>query len=218
VSLQQFVPGKDPSIEGVLEARAKLSGDGVSLHKVASNANGTVTAIIPRGTVRQKLAELLGIDIDRAFLFSGDKDTTMRCVLADFQVKNGVMQARDVLFDSDVVTATGSGSISLKDETLDMQLNGEPKKMTFFRLRAPITVSGPLRSPSIGIKPGAAIAQGGAALAMGVLLTPVAAIIPFIDPGLAKDADCGAADATAQRHGAPDVKKAAKLAPPPRHH
>jgi uncharacterized protein involved in outer membrane biogenesis len=209
VNLQQFMPGKDPSVEGVLEARAKVSGTGNSIHKVASDANGTFTAIVPHGIVRQKFAELLGIDIDRAFLFSGNKDTTMRCALADFQVKDGVMHARNVVFDSDVVKATGSGSINLKDETVDMQLNGAPKKFTFLRLRAPITVTGPLRSPSIGINPTGALAQGGAALALGVLLTPFAAIIPFIDPGLAKNADCGAADATAQRHGAPNVKKAA---------
>jgi uncharacterized protein involved in outer membrane biogenesis len=209
VRLQQFLTGSPPSVEGTLEARAKLHGNGASIRAAASDADGTFTAIVPRGTVRQKFAELLGIDIDRAFLFSGNKDTTMRCVLADFKVQNGVMQARDVVFDSEVVKATGSGTISLKNETLDMQLDGAPKKMTFFRLRAPITVTGPIRSPSIGIKPGGAIAQGGAALALGALLTPFAAIIPFIDPGLAKNADCGAADATAQRHGAPDVKKAA---------
>jgi hypothetical protein len=119
------------------------------------------------------------------------------------------MHARDVVFDSDVTTATGSGTVNLKDETLNMQLNGAPKKFTLVRVRAPITITGPLRSPSIGVKASGAIAQGGVALALGALLTPFAAIIPFIDPGLAKNADCAAVDATAQRHGAPNVKKAA---------
>ena len=209
VKLQQFVATNPPSVEGTLEARAKLHGTGTSIHKAASDASGTFTAIVPRGTVRQKFAELLGIDIDRAFLFSGDKDTTMRCALADFRVQSGVMQARDVVFDSDVVKATGSGTINLKDETMDMQINGAPKKFTLVRLRAPITLTGSLRHPSIGVKPAGAIAQGGAALVLGALLSPLAAILPFVDPGLAKDANCAAADATAQKHGAPNVKKAA---------
>lgn len=209
VKLQQFVASNPPIVEGTLEARAKLHGTGASIHKAASDANGTFTAVVPHGTVRQKFAELLGIDIDRAFLFSGNKDTGVRCALADFQVKNGVMQTRDVLFDSDVVKATGSGTINLKDETLNMQLNGAPKKFTLVRVRAPITVTGPIRNPSIGIKAGSAIAQGGVAVALGALLSPLAAILPFVDPGLAKNADCGAVDATAQSHGAPHVKKAA---------
>jgi uncharacterized protein involved in outer membrane biogenesis len=209
VKLQQFLSTSPPSVEGTLEARAKLHGTGASIHKAASNASGTFTAIVPRGTVRQKFAELLGIDIDRAFLFSGDKDTTVRCALADFKVKDGIMQARDAVFDTDVVKATGSGTVNLKDETLNMKINGAPKKMTFVRVRAPITITGPLRNPSVGLKAGSAIAQGGAAVALGALLTPFAAIIPFIDPGLAKNADCAAVDATAQRHGVPDTKKAA---------
>src|SRR6202012_1298357 len=91
VKLQQFVASNPPIVEGTLEARAKLHGTGASIHKAASNASGKFTAIVPRGTVRQKFAELLGIDIDRAFLFSGNKDTGVRCALADFQVKDGVM-------------------------------------------------------------------------------------------------------------------------------
>jgi hypothetical protein len=196
-------------VEGTLEARAKLHGTGASIHKAASDASGTFTAVVPHGTVRQKFAELLGIDIDRAFLFSGNKDTNVRCALADFQVKDGVMTARDVVFDSDVVKATGSGTVNLKDETVNMQLKGAPKKFTLVRLRAPITIAGPIKNPSIGIKAGSAVAQGGAAVALGALLSPLAAILPFIDPGLAKNADCAAVDATAQSHGAPHVEKPA---------
>ena len=210
VNLQQFVPGNDPTIEGTLEARVKLAGTGRSIHAVAAHSDGTVTAIVPQGIVKQKFAELLGIDVDRAFLFSGDKDTNIRCVLADFQVRGGVMQARSLVFDSDVVKATGTGTINLADETLNMQVDGAPKKFTLFRLRAPIVVSGPLRSPSISVKVGGAIAQAGVAIALSAFLTPAAALLPFIDPGLAKNANCGAADATAQAHGAPDVHKTAQ--------
>ncbi len=34
-------------------------------------------------------------------------------------------------------------------------------------------------------------------------MTPPAAVLAFIDPGLAEDADCGALLAEAKRHGAP---------------
>jgi AsmA family protein len=209
VKLQQFVATNPPSIEGTLEARAKLHGTGASIHKAASTSSGTFTAIVPKGTVRQKFAELLGINIDRAFLFAGNKDTNLRCVLADFKVQNGVMNARNIVFDSDVVKAGGFGTVNLNSETLNMQIAGAPKKFTLLRLRAPITVTGPIRNPNVSVKMSGAIAQIGAAVALGALLSPVAAILPFVDPGLAKDADCGAANATAQQHGAPHVKKAA---------
>ena len=42
----------------------------------------------------------------------------------------------------------------------------------------------------MGGKVGKLAEQGAAAAALGVLLTPAAAAIAFIDPGLAKDKDC----------------------------
>jgi hypothetical protein len=49
-----------------------------------------------------------------------------------------------------------------------------------------------LEKPRIGIEPEKALAQAAAATALGTLLTPVAAILAFVDPGLAKNADCAA--------------------------
>jgi hypothetical protein len=46
------------------------------------------------------------------------------------------------------------------------------------------------------------------ATALGVLATPIASVIAFIDPGLAKDADCGGLIAEAEREGAPPVTDA----------
>jgi hypothetical protein len=51
-----------------------------------------------------------------------------------------------------------------------------------------------------------AIPQGAGAIALGVLATPVAAILPFVSAGLAKNADCQALTAATaparRRHGA----------------
>jgi hypothetical protein len=48
-------------------------------------------------------------------------------------------------------------------------------------------------------------------VALGALLSPLAAILPFVDPGLADDANCGALAAEANRQGTP-VKTAASKA------
>jgi hypothetical protein len=47
---------------------------------------------------------------------------------------------------------------------------------------------------------GASGAAGGA-IALGMLLTPIAAMLAFVDPGLAKDTDCGALLAEAETGG-----------------
>jgi len=210
VNLQQFVTATDTRLQGTMEARAKLHGRGNSVHLVAASADGTVTFVVPRGLVGNHFAELLGIDVDRAFLFNSSGDTTMRCAIADFQAHDGTLVARNLLFDSDVVKATGTGTVNLGNESLALEIKGEPKKFTVFRLRAPIEVTGPWQHPKVGLKLGAVAAQVGASIALGVLATPIAAILPFVDPGLAKNADCAAVVAGAQQRGTPKPVRYAK--------
>jgi len=53
-------------------------------------------------------------------------------------------------------------------------------------------VRGTLSHPSAGIQTSSTVVQAAAAVALGVLLTPLASVLAFVDPGLAKDADCAA--------------------------
>jgi AsmA family protein len=200
IKLEQFVAkqkDKSSMLEGTVDARAVLSGTGSSVHKAMSTANGDVRVIVPGGAMRQKFAELLGISVDRAFLLAGNDQTAVRCVVGDFHAQNGVLNTRSMVFDTAVMNVTGTGTVDMRDERVNMQLSGHPKKLTFFRLRAPISVSGPLDSPKVGIVGGGIAAQAGAAVVLGIVATPFAAIIPFIDPGLAKDANCGALEQAA---------------------
>jgi uncharacterized protein involved in outer membrane biogenesis len=88
------------------------------------------------------------------------------------------------------VLITGRGDISLNSEALNVALQGNPKKLRLTRVRAPITVKGTLAHPAFGIDAGKLAEQGAVATALGTLLTPVAAVIAFIDPGRAKNKDC----------------------------
>ena len=205
--LEQFAASTDgmPPLEGVATARAKLHGVGNSVHKVASTADGAVTFVVPNGEVRQAFAELLGINVTSALgllLTKDQSEIAVRCAVADFSAKNGVMALRQFVFDSPVVIATGEGTVDLKNEQIDLAITGHPKRPQLIRVRAPITVKGPLDHPTIGVKAGSAIVQGGIAAGVALVLTPLAAILPFVDPGLGKDADCAALIAQANAQGA----------------
>ena len=209
--LEQFVANTDgvPPLEGTATARAKLHGVGNSIHKAASTANGAVTFVVPHGQVRQAFAELLGINVASALGLMLTKDqsqTDVHCAVADFSTKNGVMALRQFVFDTPVVMATGEGTVDLKNEQIDLAITGHPKKPQLIRLRAPITIKGPLDHPSIGVDARSAIVQGGLAAGVALVLSPLAAILPFVDPGLGKDADCGALLAQAKAQGTPIVQ------------
>ena len=206
--LEQFVANTDgmPSLEGTATARAKLHGLGNSIHKAASTASGAVTFVVPHGQVRQTFAELLGINVASALglmLAKDQSQTDVKCAVADFSTKNGVMALRQFVFDTPIVMATGEGTVDLVNEQIDLAITGHPKKPQLIRLRAPITIKGPLDHPSIGVDARSAIVQGGLAAGVALVLSPLAAILPFVDPGLGKDADCGALLAQAKAQGTP---------------
>ena len=51
--------------------------------------------------------------------------------------------------------------------------------------------------PAIALQARNAAAQTAAAVALGAVLTPLAGMLAFVDPGLAKDADCASLETQA---------------------
>jgi AsmA family protein len=189
-----------PPIEGLLQARIKVSGHGRSVHQVAASANGTVTAVLPRGVIRDSLAKLSGLDLGglARLLTKNKKDTPIRCGVASFQAHEGTLTAQSMVVDTDPVLITGDGAIHLDSEALDLALHGHPKSFELLRIRSPLMVRGTLSHPSIDIKARSSIVQATEAVALGVVFTPLAAVLAFVDPGLTKDADCAALIASAK--------------------
>lgn len=177
-----------------------------------------MTVVIPSGGMRRTLAEWLGVDVLTAVgltLAGDDSNAQLRCAVASFDAKNGVATSQHLIIDTDPVRIEGRGNINLADETFNLTVQGAPKNFQPFRLRVPIHVSGKLAAPQIAINPGPALAQGGIGLALGAL-NPFAAILAFIDPGLAKDANCAALLTDAQNKGAPVKASAVRNAAPVR--
>jgi AsmA family protein len=197
VDLGQFKSktGKDAPLDGELLGRIKLHGSGTSVHKTAADADGDITLVIPKGEMREAFAELTGIDLSRGLgliLTKNEQKTEVRCGVANFKANNGDLQATTLLIDTTNVLVTGQGKIDLKDETLDLSLRGQPKKVRLLRLRTPIMLRGTLLQPKVGVQAGKVAAQTAGAVALATLLTPVAALLAFVDGGLAKDANCAA--------------------------
>jgi len=143
--------------------------------------------------MRAVIAELTGIDLSRGlglFLTKSDATTAVRCGVANFHAGAGDLKATTFVIDTNHVLVTANGHVDLSSERLDLALRGQPKELRLFRLRTPIVVHGSLSHPQIGVQAGKAIGQAGGAAALGVLLTPLAAVLAFVDKGLAKDANC----------------------------
>jgi len=177
---------------GMINGRIRLHGTGDSVRKSLATADGQASAIVDKGTISDLIADGLGLDVFRAVgvLIGGDSQVPLNCLVVDFQVDKGVMNARTFIIDTDAALSTGKGTVSLADEKLDLSIHGDPKKATPVALGGPIEIGGSFKKMSVGLGAEAYV-RGGAAVALGALLTPVAAVLGFIDAGDVKDADCG---------------------------
>jgi uncharacterized protein involved in outer membrane biogenesis len=198
VDLSQFKSAAMTSapLTGSLEGRMRLAGSGDSVHQFASSAEGAISVIVPQGEIAAGIAELTGINVTRGLgLLLGDKNqkTDIRCGVMDFQAEQGRLAEKTFFIDTTDVLISGRGDINLQDEKLDLELKGDPKHIRFTRVRAPITIEGTLAHPAVGVDAKKLAGQGTVAAALGTLLTPLAAVIAFIDPGLAKNKDCAGA-------------------------
>ncbi|HEV2533308.1 AsmA family protein [Phenylobacterium sp.] len=201
---------------GAVVGRAQLKGSGDSVHKAFANADGQVMVVSPGGEIRQSIAELMGVDVIKGLglLNSNSKQTTpIRCAVANFQARKGVLTATHLVFDTEPVLVSGTGQINLDTERLAFRAQGHPKKFQLVRLLVPVDVEGPIRSPSLRVEKGQAFAQGGIAVALATALSPLAILLPFVDPGLAKDANCASMLADDAHKGAPVKSAPVKSAP-----
>jgi uncharacterized protein involved in outer membrane biogenesis len=207
--LEQLLPAGEGGVaplSGDLVGRVKLRGAGASVHRAFANAEGEALLVVPQGEIRAAFAELIGINVTRGLglLLTDDQSRApVRCAVAHFKGRQGVLRATSIVFDTGPVLGRGEGEIDLGRERIDFRLDGEPKEPRLIRLMAPVTVSGPMLAPQVGVEAAGAIAQGGLAVALGVVAAPLAALLPFLDPGLAEDAACGALIAEARKAGAP---------------
>lgn len=208
LQLGQFRPrtAREAPVEGALLGRVYLKGYGASIRELVSTADGDLTLVLPKGEVREAFAELTGINVTRGLgllLRADDEQTGVRCGVADFTLKRGKLHAKTLVFDTDDVLISGRGTIDLGAEAYDLSIKGQPKKFRIMRVRSPIAIRGPLRKPDIGLESGESLTQTGIAAVLGSLVAPLAAVLAFVDPGLAEDANCAGLLAEAKRAGAP---------------
>jgi uncharacterized protein involved in outer membrane biogenesis len=186
--------GLKDSGSGEINGRIQLVGYGDTVQKSLGSANGQIRMAMEDGTLSNLAMELVGLDVGQAALFwaGGDKQIPLRCFVTDFNVEQGLMTPRVFVLDTTDTTVTAEGSISLTQELLGLKVKAHPKDASLLSARTPINISGAFSRPSIGVDAAPLAARGAGAIALGVLLTPLASILAFIEPGLESDSDCAA--------------------------
>jgi AsmA protein len=177
---------------GQLNGEFDLSGHGDSVGRMLATANGQAGMVVVGGEVSKLMMEKAGLHLWEILQLSvtGDRQVKLRCAVADFEITNGKAQADALIFDTQVTTLIGTGSIDLAQERLDLTLNQKTKDTSPLALRSPIYIRGSFAKPEVGVDKGRVAVRALGAIALGVV-TPLLAMLPLIDAGPGKDSDCG---------------------------
>ena len=194
LSLAQFFAGTRfaDTTEGVFGGQVTLAGQGASLADVLADSNGELAIVMADGKISLLLMEASDLDIGQALpLFLGqDKSTRIRCGLADFTMEEGLLTSEVVVLDTEDSLLVGNMTIDMEDEVINAKLDAKPKDNSLLALRVPVVVSGRLKEPDVGLDAERTLSRGAAAVALGTLLSPFAAILPFIESGDAENTNC----------------------------
>lgn len=208
INLQRLFPDLEMTeeSEGQFGGQAELTTRGRSFADLAAALDGDLSLIMSGGRVSNLLLEILGIDGGEAlrFFLGGDENVPLRCAVIDFVIRDGAMKPDTFLIDTTDTNITAGGTIHLGKETLDLEFHATPKDPSIFSSRAPLYVKGSLKDPDFSVDKSTIAQRVGAAIALGVLVNPLAALAPLIETGPGKDTNCGAL--FAQANGKDEAK------------
>lgn len=179
---------------GVASGRIQLAGQGGTVADILADADGKLGVAIDGGRITSYAVEGLKTNILQTLgiVLSGDRPMPFNCMVGNFGVEKGIVRGDALVLDTPQTLVTGKGTINLRDEAMDITLLGRAKEPQIFATHVPVHVGGTLGNPDISVNPVESAARGAAAVALGVLLTPLASVLPFLDSGTDQQPHCGA--------------------------
>ncbi len=180
-----------PAGTGEINGEFNLSGNGNSVRSMLAASRGKVALVVVRGEISKMTMEKAGVHLWEIMelKMTGDKLVKIRCLVADFDVNEGIMRTNALVFDTEVTTILGTGTIDLGTEKLDLTLTQKTKNTSPLALRSPIHVRGSFARPDAGVDKGQVTARALGALLLGAV-NPLLGLIPLIDAGPGSDSEC----------------------------
>ena len=173
---------------GTLSGDISMSGQGDSWTRVADTARGHVTAFAENAELPRSWLDAAAFDVRALGGKTGDR-IAVDCFIGNLVVDQGIGRFEPLLLDTTDHNLTGTGQIDWRSETIDLRIRSSAKRPTL-GLQAPVRVTGPLRNPTIAPEAGVTGAQVGGAILLGIIATPLAALLPFLEPGFGGDSKC----------------------------
>ena len=165
VDLDIYIPGLEyGGLLRLLDSNSEVDGrlyldthlrsrysDGASL---TQHLNGKLDMMVIPENVPADFLDLWASNLIFALLPGSGNSKKMNCMVARFEVENGVMHSKTTFLDSTEVIVRARGHIDLANETIHLRVAPQAKREKFFSVSAPVEVSGPLSDFKVEVAPG----------------------------------------------------------------
>ena len=180
---------------GRVGGRARLRATGNSIAQMSASADGELAIVMSKGRLSTLSLLLTNLDLANAaeLLLRGDQNAPVYCAVVSGSMRDGIFVPQVFVVDSSEEKITGEGEIDFRDERYKLRLKADSKRPSLVALRGPIRIEGTFKHPRVAPEAGPVVARVAAAVALGALLTPPAALLALADPGGARDSDCACA-------------------------
>lgn len=180
---------------GAISGKAVFEGTGRSLAGILGHGRGEAKFYMGRGgNLSALLVDLSGLEFGNALLslLGLPQQTQIECLIGDVKLQDGVMRPEPLVLDTKEALIHLSGEANLLTEALALQIKTQAKHFSIGSLPAPIDIRGTFKHPSVAPDAGALAVRGGAAIALGIIATPLAALLPTIQFGTGETNTCSA--------------------------
>lgn len=197
VKLAEIVKNYDMADDttGSIGGEARFQTQGESVAKMLASLDGEASFVMAGGTLDALLVELAGLDGGEALLLwlGQEQAVKVRCAYISATARSGVLNMDNAVVDTTDTRFTMDGKVHFGDEALDLVIRAHPKDFSIFAARAPLVVEGRFKTPDFHPSWSSLVARGAAALSLAAI-SPPAALLALIEPGMGENAPCTAKD------------------------
>ncbi len=183
INIKGLEPSQLPQFKGKIsggktDVTIKVKGSGNSVSKIMAGLNGKLLAKMGKGKLTDSKTKAAGTDLFSMLNPTAKtrEGTLVECGVINFNIKDGIATAdKGIAIAANTMNVTGSGTIDLKTEKLDIGITPKAREGTGIsvgQLAELVRVRGTIANPKPGIDTMAALKAGagaGAAMATGGL-------------------------------------------------
>ena len=159
---------------GKLDADVNVTGAGGSVRALMAGLNGKVFIKTENGKLDSNALNIVSSDVLSVLPgFNSKDDKTIKCGVVNLDIKKGIAHAKAIVFETGGLSAIGTGSANLRDETLDLLVDPRAKQTSIASAAiVPVKLVGTFAKPdyeidaaSLAVNAGSTALKGAAAVA-----------------------------------------------------